>query len=200
MSFTRTVSGFRRVPTLHGDTLQKIAARELGDATQWYRLIYLNGLHAPYITDDPAQAGNGVILAGDTILLPAAGNAAIRSNDPDNVYGDDIALAGGRLRVENGDLAIVGGVANVSQALSNRVRTQQGELRFHPRYGCSARQLIGHKNGPGALAAAGFVKRSLATDYRVRRVPDARATVEGDAVRIAATVEVVTGEQLEVSA
>ncbi|HET7675827.1 MAG TPA: hypothetical protein VFL54_09925 [Gammaproteobacteria bacterium] len=198
MSFTRTVSGFRRVPTLHGDTLQRIAARELGDAALWYRLIYLNGLRAPYITDDPAQAGKGVILAGDTILLPAAGQSAIQSPDPDNVYGDDITLADGRIGVKNGDMAIVSGIGNLTQALSNRIQTRQGELQRHPRYGCALHQLIGQANNVNALAAAGLLKRSLQSDYRVRRVAAARASVAGDAVRAKATVEAVTGEQIGV--
>lgn len=61
-----------RVVSVAGETLFAIAARELGDATQWDRIARLNGLVDPFIDEGveirlppvDATAGNGGILNG----------------------------------------------------------------------------------------------------------------------------------------
>ncbi len=50
--FSRTLTGWRFVETLANDTMQGIAARELGDASRWVDLVNINGLTPPYLTGE----------------------------------------------------------------------------------------------------------------------------------------------------
>lgn len=197
--FTRTLTGFRRAPTYHGDTLQKIAARELGSASLWYRLIYINELRSPYITDNPGLAGPGVLLTGQTILLPASGPASARPGQPESVFGADVRVDSGRISVESGDLAVVSGPDNLGQALRHRLLTRRGELLFHLAYGCSVRQVLGRKGNARSLTSAGMVKRALLRDTRVRRVISASASLSGDVLSVAARVETFDSNELGVT-
>src|SRR3546814_6405451 len=128
--FSRPIYGFRFVEVRLGDTLQAIAARELGDAGRWYDLIAYNQLVPPFITDDPVLVRDGVRTAGDLILVPAPSLPESGSADPENVFQRDIDLTGGVLSVENGDFAVVSGRANLRQAIKHRVETERGELIF----------------------------------------------------------------------
>lgn len=57
-----------KVVRVSGTTLFHVAARELGDATQWNRIARLNGLTDPWITAETelkipqAGQGNGGVL------------------------------------------------------------------------------------------------------------------------------------------
>jgi len=62
--------GFRSVELRRGDTLQRVALRELGDAARWVDIALLNSLRPPYVVDDGADAGDGVAYAGMSILIP----------------------------------------------------------------------------------------------------------------------------------
>ncbi len=55
-----------RTITVAGGNLFRIAAEELGDATQWIRIARLNGLSDPMLT--------GVV----TLRLPARASGAVR--------------------------------------------------------------------------------------------------------------------------
>jgi predicted Zn-dependent protease len=48
MSIMRPLNGFRLVEIKYGDTLQELAARELGDANKWRDIIAINDLLPPY--------------------------------------------------------------------------------------------------------------------------------------------------------
>jgi len=198
--FDRPLSGYRFVQTLRGDTLQRIAAREIGDAAQWYTLIAINGLVPPYITDDPAQVKAGVLLSGDAIKVPAPVSVASPTTDATDVFGTDVELRNGALATANGDFALVSGRANLHQALSNRLDTERGDLLFHRDYGSLHRRLIGTVNGPTAgLLAAQYAKSALQADPRVRSITNSSATVSGDAVAVSVEVQPITGQTMQVS-
>lgn len=199
--FDTPLSGFTFVLTQRGDTLQKVAARALGDASKWTQLIYPNNLVYPYITDDPTQAGTGVLLTGAQILIPAP-SAAASTTDPDQVFGTDIALTNGLLSATaTGDFAFVTGRANLRQALKNRVETQQGDLAYHPRYGSLLKTLIGRVSVPAQqLLAASSAKGAVLADPRVASVDKAVATVSGDAVSVSIEAIPVAGQSVLVTA
>lgn len=199
--FDTVLNGFTFVLTNRGDTLQKIAARALGDASLWTQLIYPNNLVYPYITDDPAQVGPGVLLTGSQILVPAPA-AAASTTDPAEVFGTDIALTNGLLgATASGDFAFVSGRANLQQALKNRVETQQGDLAYHPRFGSLLKSLIGKTSVPAQqLLAASSAKGAVLADPRVSSVDKVVATVSGDSIAVSVEAIPVAGQSLQVTA
>lgn len=200
--FERPLSGYRQALSRHGDDLSAVAARELGDANRWPELVWINSLRPPYLTDDPGLVGPGVLLTGTVILIPAP--AAQGDGDPvadGQVYERDCLLVRKALTVdEGGDLAVVSGAPNLRQQLSHRVATPRGQLLRHPDYGCRIWSLLGAVNGPtAAKLGAEYVKSALRSDYRVALVSSSVAEIVGDAVRVTARAEAITGAVVDVS-
>lgn len=198
-SLTRTVGGFRFAETFIGDTMQRIAYRELGDAARWVELVAFNGLVPPFISD--TAAGPDVVLAGDLIRIPAAERQASASIEPELVFEVDAALGtDGDLVVNGGDFETVSGLANLRQALRNRLDTDAGDLPFHPQYGSKIRQLIGAANGPTAAAlAAAYARSCVERDSRIRRVTTSTAVVAGDTITVALTAEPIVGRVVDLT-
>lgn len=200
--FDRQLYGFRFAETRRGDSLQIIAARELGDANRWAELITLNKLLPPFITDDPAQVATGVVLAGAQILVPAPVAVVTTTTNPEAVYEADVKMgAGGDLLTDGKDFVVVSGRGNLKQALKNRIETDRRELIYHPSYGCDARRLVGIVNGPTAsLLGAQAVKASVQQDPRIDRVTAATAEVIGDTINVTAEAETVAGRSIQAQA
>lgn len=197
----RPIGGFRFVEVRRSETLQQIAARELGSATRWPEIVGLNGLLPPFVTDDPAAVRPGVVLSGGYVKVPAAASTISAEAQPEEVFGRDAILRLGRLGVEAGDLEVVSGSANLAQALRHAVETERGELIFHADYGCLVRQIVGTVNGPtAAILAAEYVKATVLADSRVDRVSRADAVVAGDAVTVQVEVYPVTGKPIDLAA
>lgn len=187
------VPGYKLVRTLRGDSLQRIAEREMGDAALWYTLIDFNDLLPPYLVDDPALVRTGVRLTGAQMKIPTSSAMVIHDEATDDVFGQDVRLTGGLLTADaGGDIDIIAGVDNLKQALTVLLETDPGELVFHARYGCSARAFIGASNlASNALVAGSIVKQAVAADPRVRSILDAQVTVSGDSVQISVTAEAI---------
>lgn len=193
--FERQLPSFRLVETHHGDDLQAIAHREMGDANRWPELVWINSLTHPYITDDDRVAGPGVLLSGAFIKVPAPAGVWTDDADRGQVYERDAAMVDKRLVVgDDGDLAVVSGADNLRQQIKHRVDTPRGQARRHPEYGCLIWRLQGKVNGPTAgMLGAEYVKAALRADYRVASVESATAEVIGDAVRITARARAIDG-------
>lgn len=196
--FTKQYSGFRYAATNYGDTLQLIAYRELGDATGWARLAWFNNLVAPFITDDPLQASDRVLLSGSQIKIPTT---VAESQPTDTAVTDilmtDCMLTNRRLTIDplTGDFALVVGRENLKQALVHRIITDPGELMYHPGYGCKIQRRRGNKNTPVAtLLGRMDVQDALEQEPRLKRINSITTTSTGDV--LAATVDVtpITGE------
>lgn len=195
--FTRDISGFRFVRTEYGDSLQAVAARELGDARQWSTLAWLNNLVPPYLTDDPGLVATGVLIAGSTIRVPSASAEVDAGVFPDEVFQADCLLHKGALQFEAGDLAIVSGRANLHQAMSNLIVTDRGELVFHGDYGANLHTLIGALSGPvRELVAADYVTDALRDETRVQTVTNVKVTTEGDRLSVAVEVVPISGASI----
>lgn len=202
--FSRPLAGVRLVDVLHGDTLQEIAAREIGDASRWVDIANINNLEPPYITDDAAQATDRVLLSGGVLLVPARPKQQLprEGTTEADLYGVDLALVDGQLRPnEDGDLQLVSGRENLKQALVHRVTTERGELLWHRSYGSLVRSLIGATNGPSsALLAAQYVAAAMRADYRVRDVNNTLATVTGDEIHVECEVVPIVGRSQKIEA
>jgi phage baseplate assembly protein W len=201
INLNKPLYGFRFVSTQRGDSLQLIAARELGDATLWQQLIDYNGLVPPYITDDPTQASAGVVLTGATIKVPAPQPVVTTTTDPAQVFGTDIALKNGRFSFSSGDFATVSGRDNLKQAVENRLNTERGDLLMHQNYGSLHPRMIGAVNGPTAgQLVAQYAKAAVKADPRIQAVKSANAVVANDAAVVQIEAQPVSGQTLTVSA
>lgn len=198
--FTRSITGFRFVQTQHGDTLQSIALRELGDAGQWSTIAWLNGLVPPYLTDSSSAVRNGVMLTGSSIRVPSASARVDATTKPEDVFLSDCALVKGGLQFADGDFAIVGGRDNLRQAVAHRVATDHNELMFHPTYGANLGRLKGAVNRPALeLVGADYVRDALQDENRIQSVVRVSATTSGDRLSINAEVVPVSGATLNMT-
>ena len=200
MSIMRPLNGFRLVEIKHGDTLQELAARELGDANKWRDIIAINDLLPPYVTGVAAEAGRHVKLYGQMIMVPAVQSSVSAEADPAAVFGVDLDLTGGLLAADSGDLRLIAGRANLRQALTHRVRTPLRDLLFHLPYGCGVHRLIGRVTG-GAAAQLGsqYVRGALLADPRVSNVESVHSSPDGDVLPVAATINPIVGAPIEVT-
>lgn len=198
--FERQLPAFRLVETNFGDSLQSVAARELGDANRWPELVWVNNLVAPYITDDPARVADGVIRSGSFLKVPAPGGwQGTGSSERGQVYERDCEMVNNRLQASGGDFSVLSGAENLRQQLGHRVATPRGQLARHPEYGCMVHRLLGKVNGPtAAKLGAEYVKSALAADYRVRSVDYSTADVAGDVIKIQAKATAIEGGVVDI--
>ena len=194
--FDKPLSGYRFVQTNRGDTLQKVALRELGDASNWAELITINNLVHPYLTDDPSQVTSGVILTGGYLTVPSAVSTTTETS-ADDVFGQDIMLVNGQFSFDGGDFALVNGINNLKQALVNALDTDQNELMFHPTYGSLVRTVIGDKNSPASgLLATRYAGEVVAADPRISNVDSANGAISGDSIIITVIAETIQGNKV----
>ena len=195
MDFEREISGFRYAETRFGDDLRRVALREMGDASLWPDLVAINGLTSPYLTDDPAEVRAGVLLNGGQLLIPAPQTASGATENPDEVFGIDLALAGGAFSFADGDIAMSSGWDNFLQSVRIRLQTHRRDLGFHPTYGSLVHTLVGRKAGPNENALAAFYARSvLLDDDRVSEVSRCTAEIAGDTIRVVADIVGIGGK------
>jgi hypothetical protein len=199
--FDKPLTGYQVISTQVGDTLQKIAARALGDASQYPLLISINKLIYPWITDDPTQAGPGVILTGGPIIVPAPTPALTTEPNPTDVYLTDVGLNPNRtLMITNGDFGTVSGTDNLKQAWTDRLITDKGTLLYHLDYGSLLRTLIGAVNGPNAgLLAAQYATQDILQDPRAQAVLSASVSISGAEIDVLADVQPIGAGQQPLS-
>lgn len=187
------------------EDIRGLAQRLLGDAAQWKILVLLNNLKQPYVS--ASGDGINVLRPGDQIVYPrAAVNAQSNvapTTDRNNAQtiqqrlGRDlllraIAAAAGEIIFDlasapTGDLASVEGMDNMSQALNTKFATEQGELPTHPFYGI--RYPFGTKAVRQSLIAFQINARAtLLSDNRIADVANLLTTVEGNVLRVRASI------------
>lgn len=196
MSFEKKLKGYRYIATFWGETIQKFAARVMGDAAKWVEIANLNNLMPPYLAAEPNS--DRVAAYGDMLMVPAAKSMVTVESDPDAVFGGDILLNRGELLVENGDIKTVSGVKNYVQAIRHRVETDTGELLFHRDYGCRVRSVIGLNNAYSAgMIAGSYIKAAIKSDVRTKNVPSCRVGIAGDVISIDVDAVPVSGRPVQ---
>lgn len=180
-------TGLRQVPTWGGDTLPKIAARELGDAGRWQEIAMLNGLEqSPFID---SEGGPGKAAWGDTLVVPTnapqdgQGSAGALENSQlikqkateARFYGRDIRLfdsGNGRLDIRfgpDGSLATIAGRENLLQAVTIKQRVFQGQLLEEPTFGM--RRLVGSRMQDNVLELTRWaIEETILSDPRIESV------------------------------
>jgi hypothetical protein len=193
----------------NGEDIRSVAGRLLNNRSSWHILVAVNGLSSPYITHDGA---GDTLKPGDLLLYPsqdegfASGGINLantdEAEDKDTVpevhqaYGRDLRLVSNSVGTvdladlyinQRGDYSTVVGVPNVSQAITIKLSTEQGELPVHPSFGVSFP--IGSKVTP--LAVSDFRLQSEATLYsdgRVQRINQLEFTTSGDVMLMRANI------------
>lgn len=197
--FERQQPSFRLVETLHSDTLQDVAARELGNANLWPELIWLNRLTPPYLTDNTAEVSPTVLLNGSLIKVPAPKGVVTDDAQNGQVFERDCQLMNKQLMDDGmGDFAILAGVPNLKQQLTHRINTPKGQAKRHPDYGCLVWSLKGKvTGGTASMLGAQYVKSTLQADYRISTVIRSEALITGDATRVSATAQTIAGASVD---
>lgn len=198
-------TGFREYAVQRVDTLQSIAAQQLGDGALWYDIALVNGLKAPYIS--PAKPP-GTVQPGDIIVIPIVGGAdrttAVvagegRSTGQD-LLGTDIELTEDSNSLPGSptlviqidqrtlrDCKVVSGIDNFKQALQLRMWTEQGRMPLVPLYG-RPRQ-VGVKQVAAFLTLLRLsTAQTIRQDSRVQALRAVRFTQTDDLVEIDADV------------
>jgi len=173
------------------DTVQTIAARELGNPDRFKEIVVLNNLKPPYI--DPAGGAN-VLKPGDKIKLPSQGPVNRPSGTKENIQynitkflsqsernlGVDLRLTGTNdLAVSNtGDLDMLAGIENMSQAILLKLGLENGSLKRHSEIGA------GLKVGVKAIATRlegirELIIDSMLNDGRIESIPFLQLRQEG---------------------
>lgn len=203
-------NGFQEIVIGAGDTLASIAAKKLGAADNWLALAILNGLKAPYISNNKLP---GTLQPGSKIMIPVTSpgttqdtiTAASGSSQMEEHLGEDFELirllgATGRPIESFGwaidtaggsvDVRKVRGIKNYAQALEMRFRTEQGHNILYPSIGLP--RLVGQKSFGERLANANYAARQqLLADKRTERVIGFRFRTVEDQVIIDADVQPV---------
>lgn len=185
----------RTAPILVGDSLRRIALRELGDALRWIDLATVNQLRPPYIIDsvNPADRQRATLIYGDSIQIPI-GKVTDSVQLPVDILGIDCALTKGQLQPnDQGDWALIAAADNLAQALGHRVKTPLGDLLAHPEYGSQIHAILGLKNiNVIQIMLIGFTRSALQQDARITGIPYMATSAPGDCICLAAKVMLAT--------
>lgn len=200
-------SGFVPYVVRGGDTVQGLAARFLGDGTLWYDIVIVNGLKPPYIS---WAGGPSVARPGDTLLIPRLGgdnrtNSAARSAGAteEQLFGRDIRLVEtansrpGRPEIDivvdtrtSKDVATIGGIDNLVQAIQARIWTTRGTMPHYPGYGLPP--VVGFGNTAANLTVLKIgLKATISQDSRIDSVLAIRTAASGDTLEVDADVRPV---------
>lgn len=201
-----TPNSTRAITVLGTDTLQSIAARELGDPDRFKELAILNGLYFPYIDE---AGGNGVLKPGDNILIPqlsSSSDTGVKKNkeyeitklltEAEKNLGVDIRLdKNNDLAISNvGDLDLIAGIDNMSQAILLRLALEPGSLQRHPEIGTGLQ--IGVKIRNAILAEMqNNIISSYESDLRVEAIPYLDIIQEGNTTKINMIIKLKDLEQ-----
>ncbi len=186
--------GWKTVTVRSGDTLQRLALRELGTAMRWAEIAALNNLLPPYFAQ---EATDNVIAYGGNVLLPIPQADSLATAD-DPFLTDLLLTEEGFLSVtEGGDLATVSGVENLEQALEMRVVAHKRSMLFHPEYGSWVFTLVGRVNIESQADLTAFYAQSaMIEDPRIKSIADISAVIIDDGVAVTAKVNPVYGEAI----
>ena len=190
VTWSETVTGYRNVATLYGESIQDFAFRVTGDADNWTTIVELNGLAWPYLTTDPASVSAAVGFSGQASLKVISATTSVSGvSDANDIYGTDWAIEDGDFAVgPNGDFATVAGDDNLVQAVELRLVNRQGDLIRHPLYGQTIYKLLGQSGTPtNNLLAANRAAAAVGADPRIASTQNTIATIAGDGCSIVMT-------------
>ena len=178
-----------------GDNLFTVAARLFGTASLWSTLAEINHWQDAYTlpNGEPARAGVAILVPNEIEGRPAQFLNYL--SDPSDLLLTDMMLdEEGDLIITNNfkDVALISGGNNYVQALTNRLRTTQGELPFEQNYGLDAP--IGNISTNRSREALTLeIIDQLSREQRTSQVRDVIVNVEGDTSHVELIVVPISG-------
>lgn len=176
--------------------LEKLAQIYLNDSNRWVEIAELNDLRAPFVIQDLSDVRTNVVYPGQTILIPTPPRngfsqlpkgkeitAGPSLSELEKSLGSDLKLTQDfDLSLgNNGDLQIVRGADNVSQAVVLKLGYEKGELMRSPSIGVGLG--VGRKF-PALSEIKEDLIRTLTQDPRIERVANLRLERNGSELQL----------------
>lgn len=195
-------SAVRQIKYESGLTLERMAQRELGDSSRWGEIVEVNGLKAPYITDDLSSPLKNVLRPGDTVLIPTPvqnGFSQVPSakeikttknlSELERSLGTDLKVNGDfDLSISNaGDLEVVSGTNNMGQAVLIKLGYEKGEVMRYPEMGAGT--VPGIKFPPIEAIKDG-ITNTLLQDTRIQGIEDLSIIRNGGALYLSFNLKI----------
>ena len=175
-----TTYGYKVVSLTDAETnWDQLAKDYYGDASLSSLIATYNNLPI----DKPLQAGQSILIPNLNFAESKTGeNEVYNSPDVKDNYGKDLIISEKDFGLYNGDIALVGGVDNLEQALLNRYSTLIGARIRVEAYGIQAS--IGDALKATSALIQASVHQTTVEDARVDSVEDISFVGEGDSLTV----------------
>lgn len=155
------------------DSLQDIAARELGDYSRWYEIAQINALVPPFIGP---FAMSGITTQGQQLFMPNATSVVPTGSAPNyaiNYLGVDIYYGplNQPMTPWAGDFNAIAGYRNLAFSLGRRLQTTLGDLIYHLAFGSRVPPEVGAiASNTEATVLSAYTESAIRSDPRVNKV------------------------------
>lgn len=192
----------RQIRYTGGVSLERLAAQELGDSRRWGEIVELNGLKAPYTTDDASDPRPNLLKPGATVLIPTEPTSGfseappvgeIRTtrglNEVQKSLGSDLRLTEDYdLALTNsGDFDVVSSSENLAQAILLKLSYEPGEVIRHPSLGAG---ILPGQKFPNLDDVQDNLTRSLLSDPRIEAIQDVNLRRESSTLTLSFQVKI----------
>jgi hypothetical protein len=186
----------KQIKLVKGLSLERLAQQELGDSTRWGEIVEVNGLKAPFISEDPLESREGVRGPGQNILIPEAvqngfsqvpvgreNQLTVGMSEMEKSLGVDLKVDKDfdLVLTSSGDLQLIAGADNMAQGTMLKLSYEPGEVMSYPELGGG---LIIGKKFPPLQDLKDRVTNTLLQDNRVSKVANLSLMRDGGGLSI----------------
>lgn len=191
----------RQIRYENGTTIERLAQQELGDSSRWGEIVELNGLKAPYVTDDASDSRPNLLKPGDFVLIPTPTKNGFTKlpkgkenkltenlSELEKSFGTDFKIDSNFDLVLNGagDLELVSGTDNLAQSIILNLSYEQGDVIRYPQLGAGL--LIGSKM-PSLEILKDRIVNTLLQNNRIDTINDLSLVQDNSAITLGFNVK-----------